>query len=386
MRRTIVSTHGPARVRGLSFRALLAMGLAAGTLAAAGCGRTSASEAAAENAGKAPAAVEIGPENTVAVTAAEISVGPLISGELQATREATVRAEIGGAILQVLPEEGHRVAKGALLARIDARTLEDAVASAQSQLRSAEQSQQWADREAARIENLVKGGALAERDLEVARNQAIAAKAQVDDVKSRLAAARRVLEDATVRAPMAGIVAKRHVSAGDVVSPGGELYTIIDPSSMRLEASVPSEQLDAIRIGAAVVFTVRGYRDQSFEGRIERVSPAADAATRQVPIFVTIPNTSGRLVAGLFAEGRVTRESRKALVVPFTAVNENAGKPWVVRVRDGKAERLEVSLGLRDDQTERVEIASGVQAGDVLLIGASQGITPGTPLRIRNAS
>jgi membrane fusion protein (multidrug efflux system) len=253
-------------------------------------------------------------------------------------------------------------------------------------LRSAEQSSDWATKEAARIDNLVKGGALAARDLEVARNAATAAQAQVDDVKSRLTSARKALEDATVRAPMSGIVSKRWVNAGDVVSPGGELYTIIDPSSMRLEASVPSEQLDAIRVGAPVVFSVRGYRDQTFEGKIERVSPAADAVTRQVPIFVAIPNTTGRLVAGLFAEGRVTREARKALVVPFTAVNENGQKPWVVRVRDGKAERLEVNLGLRDDQTERVEIASGVQEGDVLLLGASQGITPGTPLRVRKAA
>jgi RND family efflux transporter MFP subunit len=364
---------------------LLAALLLGASLAAAACGRTSASEAAPETAA-APSAVEIGPENTVAVAAADISVGPLVSGELRAQREATVRAEVGGSILQVVPEEGQRVEKGALLARIEARTAQDAVNSAQSQLRSAEQASDWATKEAARIENLVKGGALAERDLEVARNAAIAAKAQVDDVKSRLTSSRKALEDATVRAPMSGIVSRRWVSAGDVVSPGGELYTIIDPSSMRLEASVPSEQLDAIRVGAPVVFSVRGYRDQTFEGKIERVSPAADPTTRQVPIFVAIPNTSGRLVAGLFAEGRVTRDARRALVVPFTAVNENGQKPWVVRVKDGKAERLDVTLGLRDDQTERVEIATGVQEGDLLLLGASQGITPGTPLRIRKAA
>jgi membrane fusion protein (multidrug efflux system) len=367
-----------------STQTLIAALILGASLAAAGCGRTSASEAVTETA--APAAVEIGPENTVAVVSAEISVGPLVSGELRAQREATVRAEVGGSILQVVPEEGQRVEKGALLARIEARTAQDAVSSMQSMLRSAEQSSDWATKEAARIDNLVKGGALAARDLEVARNAATAAQAQVDDVKSRLTSARKALEDATVRAPMSGIVSKRWVNAGDVVSPGGELYTIIDPSSMRLEASVPSEQLDAIRVGAPVVFTVRGYRDQTFEGKIERVSPAADAVTRQVPIFVAIPNTTGRLVAGLFAEGRVTREARKALVVPFTAVNENGQKPWVVRVRDGKAERLEVNLGLRDDQTERVEIASGVQEGDVLLLGASQGITPGTPLRVRKAA
>jgi RND family efflux transporter MFP subunit len=183
---------------------------------------------------------------------------------------------------------------------------------------------------------------------------------------------------------MSGIVSVRHVNAGDVVTPGSELYTIIDPSSMRLAASVPSEQIGAVRVGAPVSFQVRGYPDQSFDGRIERISPAADSVTRQVPIFVTIPNKGGRLVAGLFAEGRVTREARRGLVVPLTAVNENGPSPWVMRVRDGKAERVEVKLGLRDDQTERVEIASGVAEGDVLLLGAAQGMTPGTPVTIKN--
>jgi RND family efflux transporter MFP subunit len=275
------------------------------------------------------------------------------------------------------------VAAGALLARIEGQPLQDAYASAQSALRSAEQTSAWAQKEAARIESLVKGGALAERDAELARNQATQATAAADDARSRLTSVRKSLDDLTVRAPIAGIVSKRHVNAGDVVSPGGELYTIIDPSSMRLEASVPSEQIAAIRIGGPVGFQVRGYPQERFEGRIERVSPTADAATRQVPIFVTIPNKSRRLVAGLFAEGRIQQQAKTSLVVPSVAVNEASGTPWVLKVQDGKAQRVDVALGLRDEQTERVEITKGVAAGDLLLVGAAQGMTPGTPLRIK---
>jgi RND family efflux transporter MFP subunit len=349
-------------------------------LLASACGKSATTEASATTA---PALIEIGRENVVEVTSQEITVGPLVSGELKAEREATVRAEVGGAILQVFPREGEAVKVGTLLARIDGKTIQDAYASAQSGLRSAEQTSEWAQKEAARIEALVKGGALAERDAELARNQATQAKAAADDARARVTSVRKSLEDLTVRAPIAGIVSKRHVNVGDVVAPGGELYTIIDPSSMRLEASVPSEQIGAVRVGAPVDFTVRGYPQEKFTGRIERVSPTADAVTRQVPIFVTIPNKQQRLVAGLFAEGRLQRESKTALVVPQTAVNENTGTPWVLRVQDGKAQKVEVAIGLRDEQTERLEITRGVVAGDVLLVGAAQGMTPGTPLRIR---
>jgi len=334
----------------------------------------------------APAAIDVGRENIVTVQTAEITVGPLISGDLRAQLEATVRAELGGSVLQVVPDEGQVVKRGALLARIEARTQEDALRSAQSMVRSAEESLSVADRELARTERLVKSGALAERELEAARNAAVLARAQRDDAQSRLASASKALADGTVRAPIAGTVARRHVNRGDVVSPGTELYTIIDPSSMRLEASVPSEQLSAITIDATVNFQVRGYPGQMFAGRIERISPMADPVTRQVPIFVTIPNVEGRLVAGLFAEGRVVQEVKRALVVPIAAVNERVATPWVLRVREGKTEKVEVTLGLRDTQTERVEIATGVSEGDVLLIGASQGMTPGTPVKVNTTA
>jgi RND family efflux transporter MFP subunit len=156
---------------------------------------------------------------------------------------------------------------------------------------------------------------------------------------------------------------------------------------MRLEAAVPSEALSLIKIGLPVQFEVRGYPGQPFTGRIERLSPAADPVTRQVSIFVTIPNTGGRLVAGLFAEGRVAQQARRALVVPLTAVNTSDPKaPWVLRVAGGRAERVAVTVGLRDDQTERIEISSGVKEGDRLLVGPAQAITPGTPLELQGAS
>jgi membrane fusion protein (multidrug efflux system) len=351
-------------------------------LLASACGG-GASQAAAP---AAPAVIEIGGENVITVAPSSISVGPLISGELRAQREATVRAEIGGSVVQVVPDEGQAVKQGALLARIEARTQQDAYLSAQSAVRSSEEALQNAERELERTERLVKGGALAERDLESARNAAISARAQRDDARSRLSSAQKAMEDATVRSPIAGIVSQRHVNAGDVVSPGGELYTVIDPSSMRLEASVSSDQISSITVGAPVTFEVRGYPGQTFEGRIERISPSADPVTRQIPIFVAIPNTGGRLVAGLFAQGRVLREVRSGLVVPATAVTERGGKATVLRVREGKAERVDVTIGLRDEQTERVEIASGIAQGDVLLVGAAQGMTPGTPVRVRNGS
>jgi RND family efflux transporter MFP subunit len=189
------------------------------------------------------------------------------------------------------------------------------------------------------------------------------------------------LADAVLTSPINGVVSRRAVNRGDVVSPGTELFVVIDPSSMRLEASVPSESLSELKIGSTVDFAVRGY-EQPFQGKIERIAPQADAATRQVPIYVAIPNAGGRLVAGLYAEGRVISQTAEGLVVPVNAVNTAGPKPWVLRVAGGRTERVDVQLGLLDARTERVQIASGVNEGDTLLRGAAQGITPGTPVTV----
>ena len=107
--------------------------------------------------------------------------------------------------------------------------------------------------------------------------------------------------------------------------------------------------------------------------------------TRQVTIFVAIPNTGGQLVAGLFAEGRITTETHRALTAPAAAVEQAGPQPWVLRVKDGKAERVQVSIGIRDDRTERLEIVSGLDEGDILLTGAAHTVTPGTPVKLLGA-
>jgi membrane fusion protein (multidrug efflux system) len=342
------------------------------------CGTTEAEKAPAS---AAPVAVQIGPENVVLVERGTIVVGPILSGELRPQREAKIRAELGGSMLEVHAEEGQRVMRGALLGRIETRTLDDARQSAASAVRNAENQLGVAQREVERTEKLVNAGAIAARDLDLVKSNVSAVEAQLADAKARLASAERQLGDAVIRAPVGGIVSTRSVNVGDVVSPGTELFTVIDPSSMRLEAAVPSEDLSELRIGAAVEFTVRGY-DQTFAGRIERVAPQADPTTRQVPIFVTIPNVGGRLVAGLFAEGRVVAQSATGLTVPVNAINASTQTPWVLRVANGKTERVNVTLGLRDPRTERVLVASGLAADDTLLRGAAQGITPGTTVQL----
>ena len=331
-------------------------------------------------------AIVVGPEAIVVVKLDSIESGPVVQGTITPEREARLRAQVGGPVLSTLVEQGQRVSAGTVLAQVDDRMFRDASLAAKAQLTSAQNSADAASRELARAQRLLKEGAISERDLENATRADLGARAQLDDAKSRFANADETLNRAKITAPFDGVVSERQVSAGDVVAPGSPLFTIIDPSSMRLEAAVPAEQLGQVRIGAAVRFVVNGYGGRQFTGRVTRINPSADPVTRQVRIYAAIPNAaragSAPLVGGLFAEGRVASSTRVGLVVPSNAVDQRGVAPLVVRLKGGKVEQVTVELGLHDKVAETYEVRAGLSAGDTLLVGAAQGVSAGSMVRV----
>jgi RND family efflux transporter MFP subunit len=358
-------------------RATVALALAA-AFSASACKRSDAN-------GAEPAKVEtmlVGPENVTVVRAEQIRTGPALSGSLTPERSATIRAEMSGAVVATYAEAGQRVAAGQPLAQLDAAVLRDQQLSARGAVTTAQSNYDIARRELSRSETLAKAGAIADRDVERARNGLVAAEGQLATARAQLANVNKQLDKASVQAPFAGVVAQRQANAGDVVSPGTALFTVVDPGSMQLEASVPADALTQARVGMPVEFKVNGYPNRSFAGRITRVNPTADPTTRQVKIVASIPNAGNTLVGGLFAEGRVASESRNVPMVKQSAVDERGLRPTVVRLRNGKIEKVEVGLGIRDQAAETVEIASGLAAGDTVLLGAARGISPGTPVKV----
>ena len=325
--------------------------------------------------------ITVGPENIAVATTGSIMAGPTISGTLEPEREAVLRAQVQGSVLQTYADQGQAVSAGTVLARIDATGIQDAYNSARAGVVAARNAADVATRDLARNEKLLAAGAVAERDIEQARRASIAAQAALEDANSRLASAEKQFRSTTVTSPFGGIVSERPVSPGDIVQPGTALFTVVDPSSMRLEASVPAEQLSLIRVGVPVVFTVSGYPGREFVGHIVRVNPTADPTTRQVRIYVSIPNAGRALVGGLFATGRLSSATKTGLVVPAVAVDVRGTSPSVTRVKGGKAEKVQVTVGLTDKTSETIEVLAGLQAGDTLLLGAAQGITPGTPVK-----
>jgi RND family efflux transporter MFP subunit len=344
-----------------------------GALGAAACGHQAAP---ADN------AILLGPENVAVVTTAQLRSGPVISGTLAPVRDAQISAQAGGSVVRILADQGQHVAAGQELAQIDATGLSDAFVSARSAADAAQTAADYAARQSQRYDTLYAAGAVSDRDRETVDEANAQAQAALTDAKSRLVSAGKQLAYTEVRAPFAGVISARSVSAGDVVQPGAMLFSVVDPSVLQLQAAVPAEQLGVVRVGQPVAFSLNGYGDRPFAGTVTRINPVADPSTRQVQLYTTIQNPNNSLVAGLFASGRVVTDSARGLVAPVDAIDTRNLRPAVERLARGRVERVDVTLGLRDTQSNQVQITAGVNAGDTLLVGSAQAISSGTRVRI----
>jgi RND family efflux transporter MFP subunit len=226
------------------------------------------------------------------------------------------------------------------------------------------------------MKNLFAEGAVSQRDVEGAEaawRAAAAAEAQ----------ASKRLDEAEVRAPIAGVIAVRSVESGDRVGDGDPLFRLVNTSELEFEATIPSEYVSQVRAGAPVVLTVTGFPAGSVQGRVARINAAADAATRQVKVYVAVANHGGRLVGGLFASGTVvTRESPRTLAAPTAAIRPGNPSMWVMLVSHGALVRRDVAIGVRDEARDRIEVLRGLAEGDTVVVGPVEGLEQGQRVQV----
>jgi membrane fusion protein, multidrug efflux system len=344
----------------------------------AGCG----SDASTEKPTEEPTVILL-PEDLAVVRTQSISTGPRISGTLTAAETAALRAESAGSVVGLSAEIGDRVEKGAVLAKIESQVASSAYVSTQSAVVSATQDASNARREIERVRRLAEAGALSPHDVEAAEAGLAAAEARLAGAKAQDAQMGEQVGNTTVRSPIDGIVSERAVGLGDIVAPGTPLFTVIEPSSLRLEGAVPAASATTLAIGTPVKFEVQGFEGKPFDGTIERISPAVDPMTRQIPILVSIPNPEGKLLAGLFAEGRVATETHEGLVVPAGAVDLAGLRPSVLRVKDGAIELVEIDVGIHDTEGELIEATSGLQQGDQIVLQGKGDVKAGARVELR---
>ncbi len=289
------------------------------------------------------------------------------TGELAAPDRAVIAAELDGRVTAVNVDEGIHVEAGAVLLEIDPEKRRLDADAASAQLRDAEAAVAVAKREYDRANAMHDQGVASDSLLDQRQTELARAQARVDASNAQRGVAARALRDASVRAPFAGLVARRDVSRGDYVRPGQALLEVVALDPIEVEFSVAERDSARVAMGQPVRVTVAPYPDEAFTGSVSAVSPVIDPKTRTLRVKARIPNTDGRLRPGLFARTDLGVAKRSNVVfVPSEAILERAdGEVVFVVGDDDRVRRVKVKTGVERDG--KLEIAAGVGPEDVVV-------------------
>lgn len=334
-----------------------------------------------------------------------------IQGSLFADEQAVVGAKVAGLVREIPAEIdlGKSVAPGAVLAWLDEVEFQLRVEEAQAQLAQARAKLGLDPSDPVAVPNRERAAPVVEAKalLDDARRQADLSKelvevklntkeeldeklaalqvadaryrsalnsadqqiAQLGVFASQLALARQQLLDATIKAPFAGTIQRRHVAPGAYVRVGDPVVTLHKIDPLRFRGGVPEREATQVREGQKVQLRITGL-DYPVTSSVTRTSPTLDTNSRTLPIEVNVPNPAGKLRSGLFVQAEIIiDETAMALAVPESAVFDFAGveKVWVIS--GDEAQERQVSTGRR--QGDRIEILDGLKPGDWIAVDSA---------------
>ncbi|QDQ25370.1 efflux RND transporter periplasmic adaptor subunit [Chitinimonas arctica] len=338
------------------------------------------------------------------VTLARQAIRPTIlaSGTLAYRTEVALTAEVTAKVKEILVAEGDDVKAGQLLLRLDPESYRNAIEREQASLR---QNGIGIERQTVALElrrkqfdrtsKLFEARMIDQSRYDEDRNQLQLAEVELKSSREALTRANTVLADAReqlgkteVRAPLAGRVVALPIKVGETAIPstmsfaGAQLMTIADTSTIQAELKVDEGDIAKISTGQSVDLFAAAYPQQALKGRVEKVAlaPTVENQARAYKVTVTLASTDGlKLRSGMSCRAEIyLGDGKLRLAAPVEAVisEDKDGKTtrrYLVLVRDGKADKVEVQLGLSDDKWQ--EIVKGAKAGDSLVSG------PGRTLR-----
>jgi RND family efflux transporter MFP subunit len=283
-------------------------------------------------------------------------------GVVEAVRQATLGAQVAGRITELAVKAGDPVRAGQVLARIDARTAEQAVAASQSQVAEAEANLANARRRHDRNVNLFAQKFVSQAAVDQSEAELKAAQAQVAALKANAVQASAAQTFTTITAPFAGVVGATHVELGDMAQPGRQLVTVFDPKDLRVTATLPQASLARARLNEPVAIDLSGRAGTVKATRVT-VIPLADARTHTTRVRLDLPPTEG-VLPGQFARAWFVTGTTQGLAIPASALLKRGEVTAVYVVdRDGRALLRQVRAG-EPVAGGMVEILAGLAGGE----------------------
>jgi RND family efflux transporter MFP subunit len=331
------------------------------------------------------------PVEVIPVELGEIIQSLKYSGDIIAEQEVNVFSKIPDRIEKFYVDEGDAVKKGDPIARILATTIEQGVRQAEAGLAAAKAQEANLRLEFERAQRLFRENAMSEQQYEAIKTQYEAIQAQVEQAQAALESMKSQKQDATLTAPISGIIGKRYYEAGDMAYASLPVVKIVRMERVKIEFNATEEDLGKLAVGQEVWITVKAFPEQQFEGKVCKISPILDPQTRMVEIEVMVENKLGLLKPGMYAEVEViTGVIRNTIVVPRYASIENTtlqkveGKDQVVKnyyvfvIDSNRA--VKKTLDVLYVNHSWLAVKSGLQIGDQLVIEGQNNLREGIPV------
>jgi RND family efflux transporter MFP subunit len=341
--------------------ALLALGLN-------GCGDKETVVKAAKDTTVAP--LELAAVDVITVSSAAARGGLAITGTLQPVRLTTVQSRVASEVNAVNVREGEHVQKGQVLASLAVQDLEARLKQTQANLAAAKTQATLSRALVERNKSLYEKKYFSEIDYQRSVAEADARDADMRAQQALVDISRKAFNDASIRAPMSGIVARRYIEPGNSVNVDGKLFDIVDLAEMEISAPVAATDIAAVKVGQAVNFTVSGFGERKFSGKVVRINPVADTGSRAISVYVRVNNSTSDLKGGMYIRGNVVSSAvGTGLSISRDAVHDGASStPWVLVLKNEKLEKRLVQLGVQDEHSDEIFLQAGVVPGERVIV------------------
>jgi RND family efflux transporter MFP subunit len=313
---------------------------------------------------------------------ADVTTGVLLTGTLEPAERAAVTAQVAGRLGPFSVDRGSRVSRGQRLTTIEASGVRSQVAGARASVAAAEAQLAVARTQREGQQRLYEAGAISRVQYENAQATYAAAEAQVAAARAQAAVANEAASYTVVTAPLTGVVSERPAESGEAVASGDPILTIVNTTTLELAGRIPVDEAGSVRVGQPVT-SLDAFPGREFLGSVARKDPAADPSTRQVGIYVRLPNPRGEITAGQFARGQVRGDRvQGAVTIPVTAVQGSGENTAVFVIDNNVLVRRAVTLGPHDEAAGMVAVTTGIRAGERVLARPTPSIADGQPVVI----
>jgi RND family efflux transporter MFP subunit len=315
------------------------------------------------------------------------------NGDVEAELEVKVFSKIPDRIEKYFVDEGSHVQKGAPIARIFAATITQGVRQAEAGLSAAKDQEANVAVEYERAQRLFKENAMSKQQFDMVETQYEAAKAGLEQAEAGLLSVKSTLSDATVTAPIAGIIGKRYYEAGDMANPATPVATVVQMDRVKITFDATENDLGRLKVGQEVEIQVRSFENESFSGKVSKISPVLDPMTRMASVEVLANNPDRRLMPGMFARVKViTGELQNVIAVPrYATVEKNSlqrieGEDRVVTeylvyvIEGDKAQQRKLNVAYVDHI--QMAVTGGLKVGEQLVTSGQANLRDGTPVKV----